>query len=185
MLVTAVAFALTIVLSGAIHLDGFLDCCDALFAPVSPARRLEILKDPRHGSFALAGLAVVAALWLAALGAIAPARLPATLAFCAALARWAVLPNAFFVPYARETVSRAFATRPALWAIVFEGALLLAAAFWFGAWTWVLVPIALANALLAATLVRRAFGGGLVGDAYGFLIVCLEVALLCVLPLVR
>ena len=40
-LAAAAAFAAVLVLTGAIHLDGFLDCCDALFAPVPLAQRLE------------------------------------------------------------------------------------------------------------------------------------------------
>jgi len=62
-----VPFALGIVLTGALHLDGFLDCCDALSASVSPERRREILKDPRHGTFAFAGGIVMTAIGLAAL----------------------------------------------------------------------------------------------------------------------
>src|SRR5690606_23854022 len=38
-------------LTGALHLDGLADCCDGLFAPVPPERRLEILRDPRVGGF--------------------------------------------------------------------------------------------------------------------------------------
>ena len=42
---------------------------------VPPERRLAILKDPHHGSFALAGLRSSCAAWLAALAAIPPARM--------------------------------------------------------------------------------------------------------------
>ena len=45
-LAVAAAFGLTIALTGGIHLDGFLDGCDAFFAGVPAQRRLEILKDP-------------------------------------------------------------------------------------------------------------------------------------------
>jgi len=62
-----VPFAVAIVLTGAIHLDGFMDCCDALLASVEAERRHQILKDPRHGTFAIAGALVLAAIWLAAL----------------------------------------------------------------------------------------------------------------------
>jgi adenosylcobinamide-GDP ribazoletransferase len=62
-----VPFALAIAMTGAIHLDGFLDCCDGLFASVPPERRRQILKDPRHGTYAIAGAIVLAAIWLAAL----------------------------------------------------------------------------------------------------------------------
>lgn len=55
-------------LSGCMHLDGYLDCCDAIFSRRDLARRQEILKDPHSGSFAVVGMAVLAmvsfALWL-------------------------------------------------------------------------------------------------------------------------
>jgi adenosylcobinamide-GDP ribazoletransferase len=43
-------------LTGMLHLDGWADCCDALVAPLSRERRLEVMKDPRLGSFGGAGL---------------------------------------------------------------------------------------------------------------------------------
>ena len=95
----AVAFGLSIVLTGALHVDGFLDSCDAAFACVSPARRLEIMKDPRHGSFAIAYFAVLCALWLAALSSIDPVRLPLGLAFAGAAARWIAVSVARVLPY--------------------------------------------------------------------------------------
>lgn len=46
---------LWVVLTGALHLDGFCDLCDGLLGGRSPERRLEILKDPHLGTFGLAG----------------------------------------------------------------------------------------------------------------------------------
>lgn len=47
-------------LSGCIHLDGYMDCCDAVFSRRELARRQEILKDPHVGSFAVIGMALLA-----------------------------------------------------------------------------------------------------------------------------
>ncbi len=38
-------------LTGGLHLDGLADCGDGLLAATSPARRLEIMRDPRLGAF--------------------------------------------------------------------------------------------------------------------------------------
>lgn len=180
-LAVTTAFGLSILLTGAIHLDGFLDSCDALFASVSPERRLEILKDPRHGTFAVAGFAVLAAFWLAALWDLPIARLPATLACSGALARWATVLNAFFVPYARPAdVTRAFENKPPRLAIVLEGFVLLAATarLWSIPIACALIAVASLAALLGAGFARRRLGGGLTGDAYGFLVTLLEVLIL-------
>ena len=56
------AAALTAVpwlLSGAIHLDGFLDCCDAIFSRRDLEKRQQILKDSHVGSFAVIGMALL------------------------------------------------------------------------------------------------------------------------------
>ncbi len=45
--------------SGFIHLDGFMDVCDAVGSCRSLERRREILKDPHVGSFAVIGLALL------------------------------------------------------------------------------------------------------------------------------
>ncbi len=82
-----VAWVLSIALSGAIHVDGFLDCCDGLFAMASPQRRLEIMRDPHHGTYAIAGMAVITVLWLYALLQIPADLLPPTLALAGCLSR--------------------------------------------------------------------------------------------------
>ena len=47
-----------ILLTGGLHLDGLADCCDGLFGSAPAEKRLEILKDPRSGSFAVIGLII-------------------------------------------------------------------------------------------------------------------------------
>lgn len=47
------AVAIPVALSGAIHMDGFCDTCDALSSRQSRERKLEILKDSHAGAFAI------------------------------------------------------------------------------------------------------------------------------------
>ncbi len=47
---------ISIVLSGGLHLDGFMDMCDGLLASRGPERALEIMKDSRVGSFSVIGV---------------------------------------------------------------------------------------------------------------------------------
>lgn len=49
----ALLTALPLMFTGGIHMDGFLDTSDAIHSWKSPAERLEILKDPHIGAFAL------------------------------------------------------------------------------------------------------------------------------------
>ena len=56
LLAAALVLVVWAALTGALHLDGWADCCDALFVPVDRARSLEIMKDPRVGGFGVVGL---------------------------------------------------------------------------------------------------------------------------------
>ncbi|HEY4440903.1 MAG TPA: adenosylcobinamide-GDP ribazoletransferase, partial [Candidatus Elarobacter sp.] len=161
----AVAFALSIVLTGAVHLDGFADGCDAFFAPVAPERRREILKDPRHGTFALAGVAVLVVLWIAALASIEPRAYPVVLAVAAAAARWgavARMPGTLRIVIFVELIA-IFAL--SLLAPSPRGAVIEAAAGF----------VAAALVLIWA---RERIAGASSGDAYGFAIAIAEVAAL-------
>ena len=51
----AVLSVLPVLITGGIHLDGFLDTCDAIHSYGSREKRLEILKDPHVGAFAVLG----------------------------------------------------------------------------------------------------------------------------------
>lgn len=44
-----------VLITGALHLDGFCDLCDGLFGGWTPEDRLRIMKDPQRGTFAIAG----------------------------------------------------------------------------------------------------------------------------------
>ena len=58
-LAAAVIAALPFLLTGMIHLDGFMDASDALLSWRPLEKRLEILKDAHCGSFAAAALALL------------------------------------------------------------------------------------------------------------------------------
>ena len=49
----AVLTAIPLLITGGIHLDGFCDVCDARASHQSRERKLEIMKDPHVGSFAV------------------------------------------------------------------------------------------------------------------------------------
>lgn len=91
--------ALWAALTGGLHLDGLADCCDGMLASVSPERRLEIMKDPRLGTFGGAGLLIHLLIKIGALAALPAVMLPGAswvttllpLLLAPALARWLIL----------------------------------------------------------------------------------------------
>ena len=56
----ALIVALPWLLTGFMHLDGFMDACDALLSWRPLEQRLRILKDPHAGSFAVIAMALLA-----------------------------------------------------------------------------------------------------------------------------
>lgn len=66
MLAAAVYTVLPVLITGGIHVDGFLDTMDALSSYQERTRKLEILKDSHTGAFAIIGAAVYFILYLGA-----------------------------------------------------------------------------------------------------------------------
>jgi adenosylcobinamide-GDP ribazoletransferase len=52
----ALALIAGVLITGAFHLDGLADSADALVGGTTPERRLEILKDSRHGTYGVAAI---------------------------------------------------------------------------------------------------------------------------------
>ena len=59
MLTAAVMTVMPYLLSGFIHLDGFMDCCDAILSRRDLAERQRILKDSHTGAFAVICVCIV------------------------------------------------------------------------------------------------------------------------------
>ncbi len=180
-----VAFAAMVLLTGAIHIDGFLDSCDGVLASVTPQRRLEIMKDPRHGTYAVVGMVLLALFWVAALLTIPPEKLVLALTLSGALARLSVVPLVRLFRYAySETISRALdsAAPIASFILLTIGTTMLAVVF--APWAALLVPAAFALSAAIGWACARRLGGCLTGDIYGAAIVLVEVALLIAIGLI-
>ena len=63
---------LPVLITGGIHLDGYADTCDALASNAEPAKKQEILKDPRCGAFAVIRLCTYFVSYLALCEALEP-----------------------------------------------------------------------------------------------------------------
>jgi len=171
----------SMLLTGAFHEDGLADSADALGAAHDRARMLEILKDPRVGTFGALALVVSVGfrlVLLAGLGAAAPATAPAALIVAHSLARVGPVWLMVAMPYVSEAgaksrdVVRAGVPQGLLATVLGLGA---AALLTSGNWlTAGLAPTALAAAVAAMALASalcgwrfRARAGGVTGDFLG------------------
>jgi len=89
------------IVTGALHLDGLADTADALGAGRDRARALEILRDPRIGSFGAIALFFVLALKVLALARLAGAMRYAAIYLAPGLARYAMVMIAHGLEYMR------------------------------------------------------------------------------------
>ncbi|KMY52031.1 adenosylcobinamide-GDP ribazoletransferase [Peribacillus loiseleuriae] len=59
LVISFVVWLLTIILTGGLHLDGWMDASDAFFSYQDKEKRLEIMSDPRTGAFGVLSVIVL------------------------------------------------------------------------------------------------------------------------------
>ena len=180
LLSAALTLAAWIVVTGALHLDGWADCCDAFFVPVDRARRLEIMKDPRLGSFGGVGLILLILIKLGALSEAASN--PAIIILAPALARWVLVVAAAAFPLAKQE-GMAFFFRQSLGrreilVATFIAAILVALSWPSGGVHLLVLPLVAALAMAAVSGLATRRLGGLTGDVYGAIVELSETATL-------
>lgn len=171
----AMVVGLWVGLTGALHLDGFADACDSLFAAASRERRLEILRDVHLGTFGAAGLIL---LLIAKVAAASTASFQAFL-IAPVMGRWAMTYASAF-PLARNdgmaAMFRQGVNRRIILAATVVAALLAGL-------TGVLGLASFVASALVATLIAwfaRNRLGGLTGDIYGMICESVELVALLV-----
>ena len=181
-----------VALTRALHLDGFMDSCDALLGGFDRERRLAILRDPHVGAFAVIGLVCLLLIKVLAIAGLPPGiaglptegwsvRIPMLLLF-PCLSRWAMLLTMELYPYVRSNgIGTAFfdgEQRRVKWQLMLGFAFTM------------VISVALAGMvgivlLAAACAVAWGIGawatrllGGVTGDIYGAVNEVTEVAVL-------
>ena len=174
----AAAAALPLLLTGGIHMDGFMDTCDALASWQTRERRLEILKDSHTGAFAVMRCALYLLLQAAMFGELGAERGKA-LVCCFVLSRALSAALAVTMPSARPEGMLGGFTRGAGRAVTIASALWAAAAavplaLWGG---WPALPLAAGAVLLYRYVAMKHFGG-VTGDLAGWFLQAAELAML-------
>ena len=168
LLAAACAVAFLCVLTGAIHLDGLADTADGLLGGGEPSRRLEVMRDPRLGTFGVTAIVVVLLLDVAALSSMSPARGLAALVVGGALSRLATLSVIAFIPYVRSSglgVAAWDARHRGLDLVLGSATALVASVIdWRRA--LIALPFVGLTAIAVAGLARRRLGGA-TGDVCG------------------
>lgn len=98
-----ILFVGEILLTGGLHLDGFMDTCDGVFSGRKKERILEIMKDSRVGAMGVTGFFVLAIFKLALFMELLSSSVFYPIIFTMPiLGRWIMLLAITFYPYARN-----------------------------------------------------------------------------------
>lgn len=173
------------VLTGAVHLDGLADAADGLFGGRTPARRLEIMRDPHVGAFGVIAVGLALILKSGGISSLTAPHAWAGIVLAPALGRLAAVEVMTTFRYARaegtgspygpggKAVPRARLILPV-------AAVTSAAAAWLLAGPWGLIALAVsaATGLAVGAFAARRLGGGVTGDVYGAAVVTAEIAAL-------
>ncbi len=182
LLTAAVVIALGVVLTGVLHLDGLMDTVDGLFGGHNVEQRLEIMRDSRVGSFAVAAGGCDLLLRFAALSMLAGDGRLIALAPALTAARFAMVYAIFaFRPARTSGLGAAFRAEANPYVALLAG--LVAVAICYVAIGPVGVAMVAGAILLSHLIGMFAIGkaGGLTGDVYGAINEVVEVCLLVVL----
>lgn len=165
-------------LSGGLHLDGLCDSGDGLLAAASRERRLEIMKDPRVGSFGAITLILYLMLQTATIAAL-PEKASYGLLLAPIMGRWLIL-LATTQPQARAggmgaSMAGIIRGRSLATAAIVP----LAACVCGGVRSVIAVIVAHAVAALVFHVSRKRLGG-VTGDIYGLTVQTTELSVLLV-----
>jgi adenosylcobinamide-GDP ribazoletransferase len=99
--VNALLIVFLVVITGALHLDGFVDTCDGLAGHRTVEDRWRVMHDSRAGAFGIISVVLLLLVKYVSLNSIPGPAMTATLIFMPVVSRWAIVYAIFACPYAR------------------------------------------------------------------------------------
>jgi len=100
---TALLIVSLVVISGALHLDGFVDTCDGIAGHKTVEARWKVMRDSRVGGFGIIGVVLLLLVKYVSLSSIPEPLLLTTLVLMPVVSRWAMAYAIFTYPYARPS----------------------------------------------------------------------------------
>lgn len=172
--------------TGAIHLDGFMDSIDGLFGGKTKKESLAIMRDSKIGSFGIIAAICLFLLKFVLLQELSGSIRVSALILMPVLGRWAMVCAMPLSPYARKKGKASFT------GLVNVKTVVIASIVMFGSAFILLKPINVLLVLVSAfffmllitQFVKKKIGG-MTGDTYGALNEVIEVVVLIVFVLMK
>jgi len=174
-----------VILTGALHLDGFIDTCDGFAIKSSTLDRLKVMSDSRVGGFGVVGGCCLILAKFASLVALPQELRASALILMPVLSRWGMVYAISIFPVAKKEGMGWAVKQKAGWkgmavATVFSLIVALVLLKWWGA----ALLAALGLILLVVSKYLCSRFGGLTGDTYGAINEFAEVVVLILMLLI-
>ena len=101
--VNALLIVSLVVISGALHLDGFVDTCDGIAGHKPTEDRWQVMHDSRAGGFGIVGVVLLLLVKYVSLNSIPEPFLMMALVLMPVISRWAMVYAIFAYPYAKPS----------------------------------------------------------------------------------
>lgn len=173
---SGLTIALLVVITGAMHLDGFADTCDGLAGNKPAEERWKVMHDSRTGAFGVTGLILLLLVKFVLLNSIPQAFIAPTLVLMPVIGRWAMVYAITMYPYARnQGLGKAFKDGVTRTRLVIATLITFGISIFLAWWADVDYYYVAAIAIMAiiwilviaeAAYFKRKFAG-LTGDTYG------------------
>ena len=171
-----------VAISGAFHLDGFIDTCDGMASHKTVEERWRVMSDSRVGAFGIIGACCLLLVKYVSLSNVPESWLVETLVLMPVVSRWAMVYAVFAYPYAKPSgLGKAFKQGASWPRFVIATLITLVVALILAQLTGFIIMIAIWVTVVAMAAYLKGKFGGLTGDTYGAIN---EVAEVCLLILV-
>jgi len=187
MVVNALLVVGLVVVTGALHLDGFIDTCDGLGGHKTPEARWQVMSDSRVGGFGIVGAILLLLVKYVSLNSVPQTLLMATLVIMPVVSRWAMVYAIFAYPYAKPAGLGRVLKQETGWprftlATIITLAVAIGSAWWAGATYFYLVGLVIMVGIWVIVMAMAAYlkgkFSGLTGDTYGAINEVAEVGVL-------
>jgi len=157
-----------VVITGGMHLDGFIDTCDGIGGHKTPEERWQVMHDSRAGGFGIIGVCCLLLVKYIALSSVPGTLLIPTLIIMPVISRWTMVYAIFAYPYARpEGLGKAFRQKVSRQSLVMATVIAVAITVIMA---WIAGLVIFLGTWLIVIAMAAYFKGkfaGLTGDTYG------------------
>jgi adenosylcobinamide-GDP ribazoletransferase len=175
----ALVLTSSIIITGAMHLDGFADTCDGFFSGKSKEKILNIMHDPHIGTIGTTAVVSLLLLKFSLMASISKDILWKSLIMMAVFSRWIQVLVCYLSKYAKEfSKARFFIEYASLKEVIIGGLITVTLLYVLESWKglFLFIPVLFTAFLLINYIKRRI--GGMTGDTIGAVSEIVEVCVL-------